>query len=214
MKQNILHAAHGVRKITLSPFASEYDMKQRFRLANGKDVYAMPAEGSSYASASSHDNRGFSPITERLMQRRTDTLACAQKCIFVIDDSMTVQTIVEGILDRAGYEIKTFGTGIDALRYVAEEGARKPDLMLVDIGLPKVDGYEIIRMFKKRPELEHTVCIVLSRRDGLVDRLKGRLVGAHGYITKPFKTQVLLDVVQSYLTNEGERDGMQGESYV
>jgi DNA-binding response OmpR family regulator len=74
------------------------------------------------------------------------------------------------------------------------------------LGLPKLDGYEVIRLLKARPALEGTVLVIPSRRDGVLDHLKGRLIGAHAYLTKPFKTQQILSVVQAHL---GTHDGSQ-----
>lgn len=78
-------------------------------------------------------------------------------------------------------------------------GARIPELVIVDLGLPKLDGYEIIRLLKARPALENTVLVILSARDGILNRIKGRLVGAHAYLTKPFRTQTILEVIQMHL---------------
>ena len=77
--------------------------------------------------------------------------------------------------------------------------ARVPDLVVLDIGLPKMDGYEVARCLKTKPQFNKTVIIMLSRREGLIDRRKGRLAGAKEYITKPFKTQEFIEVVESYL---------------
>lgn len=77
--------------------------------------------------------------------------------------------------------------------------ARIPDLIIVDLGLPRLDGYEIIRLLRARPALADTVLLILSARDGILDRIKGRLVGAHAYLTKPFKTHEILTAVQAQL---------------
>ena len=72
------------------------------------------------------------------------------------------------------------------------------DLVIVDLALPKLDGYQVIQQIKARPALERTRLMILSRRDGVLDKLKGRLAGAHAYLTKPFKTGELLAVVQAH----------------
>jgi len=77
--------------------------------------------------------------------------------------------------------------------------AHIPGLIFVDIGLPKMDGYSVIRHFRAESAFDQTFFVIISRRDGKLDKLKGRLVGAHAYLTKPFKTAELLSVVQSYL---------------
>jgi DNA-binding response OmpR family regulator len=123
----------------------------------------------------------------------------AGKLILVIDDSPTIQKIVELTLHRAGYEVYPFGDGIEVMRWLARPESRIPDLMLVDLGLPKMDGYELIRKCKARARFATTICVILSQRDGVVDKLKGRMVGAQGYITKPFTTQSLLASVHTFL---------------
>jgi DNA-binding response OmpR family regulator len=119
--------------------------------------------------------------------------------VMVIDDSLVIRKIVETCLHRAGYQVKSFPDGVEALCWLNTSEARIPDLVVVDLGLPKLDGYQIIQLIKARPALERTKLVILSQRDGILDRLKGRLVGAHAYLTKPCKTQEILALVQSLL---------------
>jgi twitching motility two-component system response regulator PilG len=121
------------------------------------------------------------------------------KLAMVIDDSLTIRRILSVCLRRAGYEVRCFEDGLQALGWLNTREARTPDLIFVDLGLPKLDGYEIIRLIKARPTLENTILVILSARDGILDRIKGRLVGAHTYLTKPFRTQTILEVVQTHL---------------
>jgi twitching motility two-component system response regulator PilG len=121
------------------------------------------------------------------------------KLIMVIDDSATVRKIIEACLGREGFEVKSFNDGVEAMSWLTEPGSRIPDLVLLDIGLPKMDGYEVARRLKTKPQFANTVIVMLSRRDGVIDRLKGRLAGAKDYLTKPFKTQEIITVIESYL---------------
>lgn len=121
--------------------------------------------------------------------------------VMVIDDSLTICTILETCLSRVGYDVKSFPDGLEALRWLNTGEARLPDLIFVDLGLPTLDGYEVIRLLKARAALTRTVLVILSGRDGMLDRLKGRLAGAHVYLTKPFKRQVILSVVQTHLAS-------------
>lgn len=121
------------------------------------------------------------------------------KLVMVIDDSTTVRKIVETCLGRQGFQVLGFPDGVEAMRWLLEPTSRVPDLVLLDIGLPKMDGYEVARRLKIKPQFSNTVIIMLSRRDGMIDRLKGRLAGAKDYITKPFKTQDIISVIESYL---------------
>ena len=121
------------------------------------------------------------------------------KLVMVIDDSTTIRKIIETCLGRQGFQVVGFPDGVEAMRWLMEPTSRVPDLVLLDIGLPKMDGYEVARRLKIKPQFSNTVIIMLSRRDGMIDRLKGRLAGAKDYITKPFKTHDIISVIESYL---------------
>ena len=121
------------------------------------------------------------------------------KLVMVIDDSLPVCKIIETSLRREGLACVSYPDGIEALRALAEGRQPVPDLVILDVGLPKMDGYEIARRLKTKPQFAHSTIIMLSGRDGVIDRLKGRLSGAKDYITKPFKTQEVISVIQSHL---------------
>ncbi|WP_233097598.1 response regulator [Dictyobacter vulcani] len=119
--------------------------------------------------------------------------------IMVIDDSATVRKIVEICLTREGYEVVSFPDGIAAMRWLAEPQARIPSMIILDIGLPRMDGYEVACRLKTKPQLSQTIIIMLTRCDSTVDKLKCRLAGAKDYLVKPFQTQTLLSVVETHL---------------
>lgn len=121
----------------------------------------------------------------------------------VIDDALVVRTILEICLRRVGYQVTSFEDGVQALGWLNTTEACIPDLIFIDLGLPKLDGYQVIRLLRAIPALEDTVLVILSQRDGLLDRIKGRLAGAHAYLTKPFKTQEILTLVQTLLAGQG-----------
>ncbi len=122
------------------------------------------------------------------------------KFIMVIDDSPTVRKIIETCLRREDFDVRGFTDGVEAMHWITNAPeARIPDLVLLDINLPKMDGYEVARRFKTKGAFNNTVIIMLSRRDSVIDRLKGRLAGAKDYITKPFKTQEIVSIVQEQL---------------
>jgi DNA-binding response OmpR family regulator len=125
--------------------------------------------------------------------------ASMSKLVMVIDDSATVRKIVETCLRREGFTVEGYSDGVEAMRSLTEPHARIPDLVLLDIGLPKMDGYEVARRLKTKPQFSNTVIVMLSRRDGVIDRLKGRLAGAKDYITKPFRTQDIISTIESYV---------------
>jgi twitching motility two-component system response regulator PilG len=121
------------------------------------------------------------------------------KLIMVIDDSETVRKIIITCLGREGFSIVGFPDGVEAICWLSQPNARIPELVILDIGLPKLDGYEVARRLKSKPQFKNTIIVLLSRRNGVIDRLKGRLAGAKEYISKPFKTQDIISVVESYL---------------
>jgi twitching motility two-component system response regulator PilG len=127
--------------------------------------------------------------------------------IVIIDDSETVRKIVEVTLRRAGYEqVRSFPDGLELLRWLATPQARIPALVIVDLMLPKMDGYALIGRLKARPAFAHTIFVIVSGRKGVLDKLKGRLSGAHTHLTKPFRTDALVATVHSYLGSPDEQD--------
>jgi twitching motility two-component system response regulator PilG len=122
------------------------------------------------------------------------------KLVMVIDDSPTVRKILEVSLRREGLEVVSYADGIEALRAVTtQQIARLPDLVILDIDLPKMNGYEIARYLRTKPQWGRTVIVILSRHNGVIDRLKARLAGTQAYLTKPFTTQAIVDVVNTSL---------------
>lgn len=121
------------------------------------------------------------------------------KLVLAIDDSLTVRKIVETCLRREGIEVISFADGIEALHWLNGPDGRSPDLVLLDVNMPRMDGYEVARQLKARLHRRGTVIVMLTRRDGVIDRLKGRLAGAVDHLGKPFQVQQLLRVVAYHL---------------
>jgi len=118
----------------------------------------------------------------------------------VIDDSPTVRKIIEVSLRRAGLEVVSYPDGIKALQAVTNRQLnRLPDLVVLDLDIPKMNGHDIARYLRSKPQWSQTVIIILSRHDGILDRLKARLAGTQAYLTKPFTTQMIVSVVQTAL---------------
>ncbi|RMD72009.1 MAG: response regulator [Gammaproteobacteria bacterium] len=116
--------------------------------------------------------------------------------ILVIDDSKTIRRTAEALLKKAGYQVMTAEDGYDALPKILEF---KPDIIFVDIMMPRLDGYQTCALIKHNPQFKHTPVIMLSSKDGVFDRARGRLVGAEGYITKPFSKEELLGAIQRHM---------------
>ena len=121
------------------------------------------------------------------------------KLVMIIDDSVTVRKIVEVSLRREGIEYVSYSNGIEAIRALTEKKHVAPDLVFLDISLPRMDGYQFAQYLRSHPQYNNTVIVMLSGHSGVLDRLKGRLSGARNYVTKPFRTQDILSVVHEYL---------------
>jgi twitching motility two-component system response regulator PilG len=125
----------------------------------------------------------------------------ANPIVMVIDDSRTVRKIIETCLSREGFVVVSFSDGVEAMRWLTGPYSRVPNLVLLDIGLPKMDGYEVAKRLKSYPQFSHTAIILLSRRDGVIDRLKGHSAGATEYLTKPFNSVELIQTVKKYFAD-------------
>lgn len=122
------------------------------------------------------------------------------KLVMIIDDSPTVRKIVEVSLRREGFIVASYADGVEALKAVTNrELERLPDLVILDIDLPKMNGYEIARYLRSKPAWGNIPIIMLSRHNGVVDRLKARLAGVQTYLSKPFTTQTIRDAVNASL---------------
>jgi DNA-binding response OmpR family regulator len=119
--------------------------------------------------------------------------------VLVIDNSMIVRKILEVCLHREGYEVRGFDDGTLAKQWLAAPQARIPDLVFVEPCLSKIGGYELIRDLKARPLFGRTVFVIISRSDGILNKLKGKVAGASAYLRKPLKTGEIIAVVQAYL---------------
>lgn len=123
--------------------------------------------------------------------------------IACIDDSKTVQRNVKLILEGAGYQVLELTEPARALTTLVRN---KPVLILMDISMPEIDGYELCKMLRQSTVLKEIPIVMLTGRDGLIDRLRARMVGANDYMTKPFNPQELLNIVQK-LTTVSQSEG-------
>ncbi|MDQ8023273.1 MAG: twitching motility response regulator PilG [Moraxellaceae bacterium] len=120
----------------------------------------------------------------------------------VIDDSNTIRRSAEIFLAQAGYQVLLAEDGFDALSKIADH---HPDLIFVDIMMPRLDGYQTCALIKKNPRFASTPVIMLSSKDGLFDRARGRMVGSDEYLTKPFTKDSLLKAVSAHVTARAQR---------
>lgn len=119
-----------------------------------------------------------------------------RKLILAVDDSLTVRKIVSITLERLGYRVITAADGMQALARLSEQA---PDLVLLDITMPRMDGYQVCKVIKQAPGTKSIPVVMLSGKDGFFDKVKGRLAGATDYITKPFREATLAEVVEKYI---------------
>ncbi len=115
--------------------------------------------------------------------------------VMVIDDSNTIRRSAEIFLLKTGCEVILAEDGFDALAKIADH---QPQVIFVDIMMPRLDGYQTCALIKKNPRLRDTPVIMLSSKDGLFDRARGRLVGSDEYLTKPFSKDTLLEAVRRH----------------
>lgn len=116
-------------------------------------------------------------------------------CVLVVDDSETVRRSAESLFQQAGCQVVTADDGFDSLSQVVEH---HPDVVLIDVMMPRLNGYQTCALIKSSPDYAHIPVILLSSRDGLFDKAKGRLVGADDYLTKPFDNESLLAAVSTH----------------
>ena len=119
----------------------------------------------------------------------------AQSKIMVVDDSPTICRLVTTTLEKQHYQVIAASDGMEAL---AKMNEIMPDLILLDITMPRLDGYQLCKIIKGNEATKHIPVVMLSGKDGFFDRIKGRMAGALDYITKPFKPDALLEVVAKH----------------
>lgn len=115
--------------------------------------------------------------------------------VMVIDDSNTIRRSAEIFLNQAGCEVILAQDGFDALAKITDH---QPDVVFVDIMIPRLDGYQTCSLIKRNAKYRSTPVIMLSSKDGLFDRARGRMVGSDEYLTKPFTKDTLLTAVREH----------------
>ncbi|MEQ1607059.1 MAG: response regulator [Pyrinomonadaceae bacterium] len=132
------------------------------------------------------------------MRRQSEAhLAMAKgKKILVVDDSPTVRKLISGKLEKSGHLVVCAVDGVDALVKL-EEGM--PDLVLLDITMPRMDGYEVCKQIRANPAGKNLPIVMISGKDGFFDKVRGRMAGTSGYVTKPFGPETLMKALETYL---------------
>jgi twitching motility two-component system response regulator PilG len=121
--------------------------------------------------------------------------------VMVIDDSKTIRRTAESLLTKVGCKVLTAVDGFEALAMVADH---QPDVIFVDIMMPRLDGYQTCSLIKRNELYRDIPVIMLSSKDGLFDRARGRIVGSQEYLTKPFTRDELLDAIRRHTGDRAE----------
>jgi len=120
--------------------------------------------------------------------------------VMVIDDSQTIRRTAETLLAREGYAVITASDGYEALGKIVDQ---RPDVIFIDIMMPRLDGYQVCALIKGNPQFAGTPVIMLSSKDGVFDRARGRIVGSDQYLTKPFTKDEILAAVKTHAAKAG-----------
>jgi twitching motility two-component system response regulator PilG len=118
------------------------------------------------------------------------------KTILVVDDSATVRKLISAKLEKSGHNVICAEDGVEALACIAE---KVPDLVLLDITMPRMDGYEVCKNIRSNPTAHGVPVVMISGKDGFFDKVRGRMAGTTGYVTKPFGPETLMKALETYL---------------
>ena len=122
--------------------------------------------------------------------------------VMVVDDSKTIRRTAQSLLEKAGCEVLTAIDGFEALSMVADH---RPDVIFVDIMMPRLDGYQTCSLIKRNEMYRDIPVVMLSSKDGLFDRARGRIVGSQQYLTKPFTRDELLEAIRRHTLDRVEK---------
>ena len=121
------------------------------------------------------------------------------KSILVVDDSATVRKLISGKLEKCGHDVVCASDGVEAMERLEHF---IPDLILLDITMPRMDGYQVCKTIRSNNTTKDVPVVMISGKDGFFDKVRGRMAGTTGYITKPFGPETLMKAVEMYLSGE------------
>ena len=121
------------------------------------------------------------------------------KNVLVVDDSATVRKLISSKLEKAGHNVTCAVDGVEALEMIAE---KMPDIIFLDISMPRMDGYEVCKQIRSNPVSKDLPVVMISGKDGFFDKVRGRMAGTTDYITKPFGPDTLMKALETYLVSE------------
>jgi len=123
--------------------------------------------------------------------------------IMVVDDSKTIRRSATSLLEKEGYEVITAEDGFDALGKVV---THNPDLVFADVSMPRLDGYQTCALIKNNMEYRDIPVVMLSSKDSIFDKARGRIVGSEHYLTKPFTRRDLVRAVKRHVRDHDRED--------
>ncbi len=138
-------------------------------------------------------------VDEISRQNEVNETRLTGKRILVVDDSPTVRKLISAKLEKSGHLVVCASDGVEALEHI-ENGL--PDLVLLDITMPRMDGYEVCRQIRSNPQAKELPVVMISGKDGFFDKVRGRMAGSTGYVTKPFGPETLMKALETYLLPE------------
>jgi len=119
--------------------------------------------------------------------------------VMIIDDSNTIRRTTEALLRKAGYEVFTAADGFEAMAMITDH---RPDIIFVDIMMPRLDGYQTCALIKNNRQFKTTPVVMLSSKDGLFDRARGRIAGSEEHVNKPFTQQDLVHAINKHVRTD------------
>lgn len=140
-------------------------------------------------------------LDERRRQDENHDAMAKGKTILVVDDSPTVRKLIAGKLEKSGHTVVCAVDGVEAMERIR---GNLPDLVLLDIAMPRMDGYEVCKEIRSNRAAADLPIVMISGKDGFFDKVRGRLAGATGYVTKPFGPETLMKALDTYLLPENE----------
>lgn len=136
-------------------------------------------------------------LAEIEQQETAQSQMSKNRRVLIVDDSATVRKLISSKLEKSGHEVVSAVDGIEALEKVKEF---VPDLILLDINMPRMDGYQVCKLFRMHEATKDVPIVMISGNDGFFDKVRGRMAGTTGYITKPFGPETLMKTLETYIT--------------
>ncbi len=167
-------------------FSSQFDQLKDYLASLQLEADAV--DTSTAVASVAGETSGVDPKIEEIQESR--------KTILVVEDSSTIRKVITATLKRNGYDFVEAEDGLEALSRVSES---KPDLILLDVVLPKMDGFKILSIIKGNKNLKEIPVIMLTSKDGFINKVKGKMGGANAYLTKPFDPTLMIREIEKHI---------------